>query len=112
MTDPDEMFSPAGLAYFLQSGSIDGYKGGERPPTVTVTIAGRDIPIDHYALNCDRCGGVLEPPLKKPARWLAYNKVLNRGGTVCLDCMAKPDTDDVLASIRDAGDDDQSVRAD
>lgn len=72
----DEIFSPGGLAFALESGC--GF---------TARVAGHFVALDGDDLQCSACGHPLRPPRDCPGRYLALNKLLNDGATHCPDCM-------------------------
>ena len=74
----DDMFTPAGLAYYLTA--VDD----ARLP-VQVGDYYRPVYITADDLTCDECGDGVDPPKSKPAKYLAINKVLTGGK--CRSCI-------------------------
>ena len=72
----DDIFTPAGLAVALVRGCELNV---EVAPHRSVTISESD-------LSCPECDGPIEPPTRKPAFFLALNKVANDG--LCAGCDA------------------------
>lgn len=81
------IFSPSGLAVFLAyEKAADPGKFTDHPPRVTVEVLDRRLRVRLPDLRCSECGDGLRPPTDAPARWLAWNKLLNGGRTRCFDC--------------------------
>jgi hypothetical protein len=113
----DEMFSLDGLVTFLElSADADGGLSVDLPSPAGPTR------IDADTLRCSQCDAYLDPPQTRPARWLAWNQVLNHAhgfdGSLCVVCMAddeaQRDQDDADAADQDqgAGTPGQSVTSD
>lgn len=75
ITRIDRIFSPGGLAVALSHGCelpVDA-PGFDRPVRITADD-----------LTCAECGGSIDAPTTSPAKFIAYNKVLNDG--LCAAC--------------------------
>ena len=76
MSNVDDMFSPAGFAVALELGV---------EPTVYLTdspLSG--VTVSKNDLRCGRCDRPINTPNRKPARYLALNKVVKDG--LCRRC--------------------------
>ena len=85
--NPDDMFTPGGLAVFLTSGeTIGSGRWSNRPPRVPVHFGDHPRPVYVEAddLRCPECGGGHDPPRSAPAKYIAANKILNDG--LCGSC--------------------------
>ena len=79
------MFTPDGLAYYLNAAKV--YEDDGDRPSVPVTFGGThtvEVTVDD--LTCPECGEGHDPVEDAAARWLAANKVLNGG--LCAECDA------------------------
>lgn len=78
-------FTADGLTVYLTAHNRFGFI--EDAPELPVHFGGLNKPVtvDHTDLRCSRCGEPLDPPNRKPAVWVAVNKVLH--GSVCLSCL-------------------------
>jgi len=72
----DDMFSPAGIAVAL-----------ECECRLYEAVNGRSVYLEAPDLQCSECGGPVNPPRRKPARWIAYNKLLFDGSARCYECL-------------------------
>lgn len=70
------MFTPAGLYVFLtyEPEADDG-----DDPCLAVSVGTRVVAVDASDLRCPACDQTHDVPPKRPAKWIALNKVLNGG---------------------------------
>lgn len=81
----DDLFTPDALAVFLTS-TVWGDVSDD--PRVEVDVPNRPpVYVDRHDLKCSGCGGAVDPPRDKPAKWLAINKAVHAGDTHCTRCM-------------------------
>lgn len=75
----DDMFSPAGLAYYLT---------GVEDARLAVDVGDyyRPVYITVDDLTCAECGGGIDPPSTAAAKYIAINKALTGGK--CRSCLS------------------------